>query len=313
MNDSYQHVLIEDQAQWRAWLDANHGTSPGIWLVTWKKASGRPSVPYDVIVDEALAYGWVDSRPRRIDEHRSARLLTPRKPASNWSARNKARVEQLTADGRMHPAGIAAVAAARANGAWANWSRPAPIAISGTFGPGAVALPCKSWTVPDPPSDPEEIMPTVSESLAKLSASMAELAQRAKEAEEHTAAARDETREQLEARAAQARAAAQRRREEMKARGAKVKDELASAWASLRAHVQEQFEKIRARLEEKRDDLDAKAAERRAERAESNAADAIDFASYAVDEAEAAALEAAEARKIADGLHPGAPSPKGEE
>lgn len=118
MNDSYEHVLIEDQAQWQAWLDANHGTSPGIWLVTWKKASGRPSVPYDVIVDEALAYGWVDSRPRRIDEYRSARLLTPRKPASNWSARNKARVEQLTADGRMHPAGLAAVAAARANGAW---------------------------------------------------------------------------------------------------------------------------------------------------------------------------------------------------
>jgi uncharacterized protein YdeI (YjbR/CyaY-like superfamily) len=118
MNDSYEHVLIEDQAQWRAWLDANHGTSPGIWLVTWKKASGRPLVPYDVIVDEALAYGWVDSRPRHIDELRSARLLTPRKPASNWSARNEARVEQLTAGGRMHPAGLAAVAAARANGAW---------------------------------------------------------------------------------------------------------------------------------------------------------------------------------------------------
>jgi hypothetical protein len=73
---------------------------------------------------------------------------------------------------------------------------------------------------------------------------------------------------------------AQRRREEMKARGAKVKDELASAWASLRAHVQEQFEKMRPRLEEKPDDLDAKAAEWRAERAEANAADAVDFASY---------------------------------
>ena len=99
----------------------------------------------------------------------------------------------------------------------------------------------------------------------------------------------------------------------MKARGAKVKDELASAWASLRAHVQEQFEKIRARLEDKRDDLDAKTAERRAERAEANAADAIDFANWAVDEAEAEALEAAEARKIADALHPSTPSSKGEE
>ncbi len=118
MSDSYEHVLIEDHAQWRAWLDANHGTSRGIWLVTWKKASGRPSLPYNVIVDDALAYGWVDSRPRSIDEHRSARLLTPRRPASNWSTRNKARVGQLTAAGRMHPAGLAAVVAAKANGAW---------------------------------------------------------------------------------------------------------------------------------------------------------------------------------------------------
>lgn len=83
MNDSYEHVVIEDQVQWRAWLDANHGTSPGIWLVTWKKASGRPSLAYDAIVDEALACGWVDSRPRSIDDQRSARLLTLRRSASN--------------------------------------------------------------------------------------------------------------------------------------------------------------------------------------------------------------------------------------
>jgi uncharacterized protein YdeI (YjbR/CyaY-like superfamily) len=118
MSDDYEHVLIEDQAQWRAWLDANHRSSPGIWLVTWKKASGRPSLAYDAIVDEALAYGWVDSRPRSIDDQRSARLLTPRRPASNWSARNKARLEQLIATGCMHAAGLAAVAAAKANGAW---------------------------------------------------------------------------------------------------------------------------------------------------------------------------------------------------
>ena len=152
-------------------------------------------------------------------------------------------------------------------------------------------------TVLNYPSHSEEIMPTVSESLAKLS-------QRAKEAEDHIAAARNETHEQLQARVAEAKATAQRRREEMKAHGATVKDELASAWAGLVAHVHEQFEKMRARLDEKRDDLDAKAAERRAERAEANAADAIDFASWAVDEAEAEALEAAEARKIADALHP---------
>jgi hypothetical protein len=99
----------------------------------------------------------------------------------------------------------------------------------------------------------------------------------------------------------------------MKARGAEVRDDLDSAWASLQAEAQEQFEKMRARLEEKRDDHDAKAAQRRAERAEANAAHAASFAQYAVDEAEAATLEAAEARKIADALRPSTPSSKGEE
>jgi len=118
MNGNYEQVLAESQAQWRAWLEAHHGTSPGIWLVTWKKASGRPLLSYDAIVDEALCYGWVDSRPRSIDSQQSARLITPRKPTSNWSARNKTRVEQLAAAGRMQPSGLAAVAAAKANGAW---------------------------------------------------------------------------------------------------------------------------------------------------------------------------------------------------
>ena len=155
-------------------------------------------------------------------------------------------------------------------------------------------------------------MPTVSESLAKLSASMAELSQRAKEAEDHIAAARKETHEQLETRVAEAKATAQRRREEMKTRGTKMNDQLASAWASLVANVQEQFEKMRAKLGEKRDDLDGKAAQQRAERAEANAAVAVDFAQYALDEAEAAALEAADARKTADARRPGTPSSTGE-
>lgn len=143
MSDSYEQVLIEDRARWRAWPDANHSTSHCIWLVTWKKASGRPQLAYDAIVEEALAYGWVDSRPRSIDDQRSARLLTPRKPASNWSARNKARIEQLTATGRMHAAGLAAVAAAKGNGAWAaldeteTLAEPADLATALEATPGA--------------------------------------------------------------------------------------------------------------------------------------------------------------------------------
>jgi hypothetical protein len=142
---------------------------------------------------------------------------------------------------------------------------------------------------------------------------MAELSQRAKRAEDHIAAARSETHEQLEARVAQAMATGQRQREEMKACGATVKDELAAAWAGLQAHVQDQFENIRTKLDEKRHDHDAKAAQRWAERAELNAADAVGFAGYAIDEAEAAVLEAAGARKIADALRPNTPSSAGEE
>ena len=118
MSDSYAQLAVETRAQWRDWLARHHATSPGVWLVTWKKASGRPYLAYDDIVEEALAFGWVDSQPRTVDDLRSARLLTPRKPGSNWSRLNKQRVERLTAAGRMQPAGLAAVAAAKVNGRW---------------------------------------------------------------------------------------------------------------------------------------------------------------------------------------------------
>ena len=118
MSDRYEQVQVETLAQWRDWLTRNHATSPGIWLVTWKKTSGRPHLGYDDIVEEALTFGWVDSQPRTVDGQRSARLLTPRKPGSNWSRLNKQRVERLLAAGLMQPAGLAAVAAAKANGRW---------------------------------------------------------------------------------------------------------------------------------------------------------------------------------------------------
>lgn len=119
MSVDYPHLLVETRQQWRQWLEANHSEARGVWLVTWKKSAPQPSLSYDDVVEEALAFGWVDSQPKSIDDLRSARLLTPRKPASNWSRRNKERVERLTAAGLMHPAGAAAVEAAKANGRWA--------------------------------------------------------------------------------------------------------------------------------------------------------------------------------------------------
>lgn len=118
MSDDYPDVLIHSRAEWRQWLADNHDRCTGIWLVRFKKDSGHPHVPYDDVVEEALCFGWVDSRPRAVDEERSALLVTPRAPTSNWSAANKARVARLVDDGLMHPSGAELVAAARENGAW---------------------------------------------------------------------------------------------------------------------------------------------------------------------------------------------------
>lgn len=116
--DEAPHVHVDDRATWRAWLEANHATVPGVWLVTWRSGSGRVGLDYDAAVEEALCFGWVDGTAGRVDEERSRLYFAPRRPRSVWAATNKARVERLTAEGRMAPAGLAAVARARANGSW---------------------------------------------------------------------------------------------------------------------------------------------------------------------------------------------------
>lgn len=111
-------VQCETAGEWRAWLEGNHATATGAWLVTWRPASGRPVLGYEEAVEEALCFGWVDSRPGRVDDERAKLYFAPRRARSGWSASNKARIERLTAAGRMAPAGLAAVERARANGTW---------------------------------------------------------------------------------------------------------------------------------------------------------------------------------------------------
>ena len=89
-----------------------------MWVVTHKKTKGAPHVPYDDIADEAIAHGWVDSRPRKLDDRRSQLLVTPRKPKSGWSRVNKERVRRLEKAGLMTAAGTAAIDVAKENGAW---------------------------------------------------------------------------------------------------------------------------------------------------------------------------------------------------
>lgn len=116
--DHYPAVPVESRAGWRAWLAEHHATESGCWAVAWKKASGGPYVPYPEIVEEALAYGWIDGLRRRLDEPRSMLLVTPRAPTSKWSAANKDRIDRLAGAGLMAPAGLAVVAAAKAAGTW---------------------------------------------------------------------------------------------------------------------------------------------------------------------------------------------------
>lgn len=116
--ESLARVYVPDRAAWRAWLEANHATSPGIWLVFDKKSAGRERLAYGDAVEEALCFGWIDSVMNPLDDRRYLQLFTPRKARSNWSRLNKTRVERLTAEGLMMPAGLAAVEQAKRTGTW---------------------------------------------------------------------------------------------------------------------------------------------------------------------------------------------------
>jgi uncharacterized protein YdeI (YjbR/CyaY-like superfamily) len=116
--DDAPRVHADDRATWRSWLEANHATARGAWLVTWRPRSGRAGLDYEAAIEEALCFGWVDSTGGRVDDERGKLYFAPRKPRSVWAASNKARVERLTREGRMAPAGRAAIERAMANGSW---------------------------------------------------------------------------------------------------------------------------------------------------------------------------------------------------
>ena len=107
-----------DRAGWRAWLIANHASSKGVYLVSWRRATGRRSVPYEEAVEEALCVGWVDATGRTLDEERGLQWFAPRRPRSGWARSNKERVARLEAAGLLLPAGLAAIEEAKRNGAW---------------------------------------------------------------------------------------------------------------------------------------------------------------------------------------------------
>lgn len=108
----------ESRAAWRAWLAANHESAAGVWLCSWKPATGRPACPYPEAVEEAICFGWIDSTVNTLDEDRGLQLMTPRKPKSSWTRLNRQRVADMEAAGLMTDAGRRAVDVAMANGYW---------------------------------------------------------------------------------------------------------------------------------------------------------------------------------------------------
>jgi len=103
-------LYVKNRKGWRAWLKKYHKTAPEIWLVYYKKGSGKPRISYDEAVLEALAFGWIDSTAKTIDKERFAQRFSPRRKTSQLSQMNKERVRELIAQKKMTKAGLAAIA-----------------------------------------------------------------------------------------------------------------------------------------------------------------------------------------------------------
>ena len=118
MREITETFFAPDRETWRAWLEKHHATAREIWLVMLKKHVPRPSVTLAEAVEEALCFGWIDGHLRRIDDESHVLRFTPRGRRSVWAQSNKDRVERLIREGKMTPAGLAAVEAAKASGEW---------------------------------------------------------------------------------------------------------------------------------------------------------------------------------------------------
>lgn len=102
-------LLAHSTQEWRAWLAQHHSKKREIWLIYYKKTSGKTGISYEEAVEEALCFGWIDGAIKSIDADTYAGRFTPRRPKSPWSASNRARVVRLLREGRMTGAGLAAL------------------------------------------------------------------------------------------------------------------------------------------------------------------------------------------------------------
>lgn len=128
-----QRFEPSNRAEWRAWLEKNHELVSSVWLVYYKKHTGKPSISYNEAVEEALCFGWIDSRPNTLDQDRYMQFLSPRKARSPWSKLNKQRVEKLIEQGLMTPAGFKVIEASKQDGSWNSYDAIEELALPPDF------------------------------------------------------------------------------------------------------------------------------------------------------------------------------------
>jgi uncharacterized protein YdeI (YjbR/CyaY-like superfamily) len=136
-------LTVPHASAWRTWLGEHHDDVGGVWLVLAKKGTAEPTtLTYDEALEEALAHGWIDGQVQRGDARTYRQRFTPRRSRSAWSKRNVEIVERLDAEGRMHPAGVAEVERAQADGRWETaYAGPASVEVPDDFAAALAAEP----------------------------------------------------------------------------------------------------------------------------------------------------------------------------
>jgi uncharacterized protein YdeI (YjbR/CyaY-like superfamily) len=120
MSEELPELIVADARAWHEWLGEHHGQPSGVWLVLAKKGTTSPTaLTYAQALEEALCHGWIDGQAKPRNDGTYRQRFTPRRTRSIWSQRNVGLVARLTSEGRMHPAGVAEVERAKADGRWA--------------------------------------------------------------------------------------------------------------------------------------------------------------------------------------------------
>ena len=117
-NNEIETFYPASRQAWRLWLQENHSSKQSVWLLYYKKKSGIPSITWSEAVDEALCFGWIDSKAKPVDEEKYMQFFTRRKPKSVWSKINKEKVQRLMAAGLITQAGYDSIETAKQNGSW---------------------------------------------------------------------------------------------------------------------------------------------------------------------------------------------------